>query len=73
MNRPEPNAGPDRDIAAGASLGQARESVAAGFGSTWARAGLLVTAGPRDELWKQDAGHATLRPVTESAVFAPKP
>jgi hypothetical protein len=73
VNRPEPNAGPDRDIAAGARLGQARESVAAGFGITWARAGLLVTAGPRDELWIQDAGHATLRPVTESAAFAPKP
>ena len=39
MNRPEPNAGPDRGIAAKACLGQAPESLAAGFRVTWARAG----------------------------------
>ena len=27
----------------------------------------------RDEFWIQDAGHATLRPVTESAALPPKP
>ena len=47
VNRPEPNAGPDRDIAAGARLGQARESVAAGFGITWARAWLSLPAARR--------------------------
>jgi hypothetical protein len=73
VNRPEPNAGRDREIAARARLGQTRESIAAGFGITWAGAGQIVTAGPRDELWIHDAGHATLRPVTESAVLAPKP
>jgi hypothetical protein len=71
VNRPEPNAGPDREIAARARLGQTRESIAADFGITWARAGQIVTADPRDEPWMQDADHATLRPVTESAALAP--
>jgi len=70
VNRPEPDAGPDRKTAAKARFGQTCVSVAADFGITPARAGQIVTADPRDELWIKDADHATLRPVTESAALA---
>jgi hypothetical protein len=49
VNGPEPNAGPDREIAAEARLGQIRSSISAAFGITRARAGQIVTADPRDE------------------------
>jgi hypothetical protein len=39
VNRPEPDAGPDRETAARARLGQTRESTAAAFGITRARVG----------------------------------
>jgi hypothetical protein len=49
VNGPEPNAGPDREIAAEARLGQTRSSIAADFGIPRARADQIVTADPRDE------------------------
>jgi hypothetical protein len=44
VNRPEPDAGPDRETAARARLGQTCGSIAADVGITRARPGQICTA-----------------------------